>query len=256
MRSVVIPMTPSKLPLTLFFVAIMLVSATSYLPSAHSSQLVVYSRWTMVPPFIDGKMEGLWAAPQITMKSPDYPIDAFAYFLNDQSNLYVLVDAVGDATKDASDECLLWFGFTNSGTGYTARIVVFGDGHLGGTAGYTAAAGFGGSPNSPTPHMTYEFSIPLSVIQIQPGQSITVCSPEWKGRSIVYDYSTSKDNVWPNGLSLSDVNTWTILQTSLLRTVGGVVVQTNKLELLTPYLALAGLVAIASAVVVVKRRRA
>ena len=39
------------------------------------------------------------------------------------------------------------------------------------------------------------------------------------------------------------------------RLVGGVVVSTNKLELLTPYLALAGLVAVVSAVVVVKRRR-
>jgi len=37
--------------------------------------------------------------------------------------------------------------------------------------------------------------------------------------------------------------------------VGGVVVPTNKLEILTPYLALAGLVAAVSAVVVVKKRR-
>jgi len=37
--------------------------------------------------------------------------------------------------------------------------------------------------------------------------------------------------------------------------VGGVVVPTNKLEILTPYLALAGLVAIASAVVAVRKRR-
>ena len=37
--------------------------------------------------------------------------------------------------------------------------------------------------------------------------------------------------------------------------VGGVVVPANKLEILTPYLALAGLVAAVSAVVAVKRRR-
>jgi hypothetical protein len=37
--------------------------------------------------------------------------------------------------------------------------------------------------------------------------------------------------------------------------VGGVVVPTNKLEILTPYLALAGLIAAVSAVVVVKKRR-
>ncbi|MEM2942887.1 MAG: hypothetical protein QXT81_05645 [Candidatus Bathyarchaeia archaeon] len=38
------------------------------------------------------------------------------------------------------------------------------------------------------------------------------------------------------------------------RPVGGIVVPTNKLEILTPYLALAGLVAALSAVVVVRRR--
>jgi hypothetical protein len=39
------------------------------------------------------------------------------------------------------------------------------------------------------------------------------------------------------------------------RPVGGIVMPTNKLEILTPYLAVAGLVAIVSAVVLVKRRK-
>jgi hypothetical protein len=37
--------------------------------------------------------------------------------------------------------------------------------------------------------------------------------------------------------------------------VGGLVMPTNKLEILTPYLALAGLIAAVSAVVAVKRRK-
>jgi hypothetical protein len=37
--------------------------------------------------------------------------------------------------------------------------------------------------------------------------------------------------------------------------VGGVLLPVNKLEILTPYLALAGLIAAVSAVVVVKKRR-
>jgi hypothetical protein len=41
----------------------------------------------------------------------------------------------------------------------------------------------------------------------------------------------------------------------LPRTVGGVTVPTNKLEILTPYLTLAGLAAAVSAVVVIKKRR-
>jgi len=249
-------MSTSKLPLTLFLMTILVVSASAlFLPSAHSTQLVVYSRNTGVPPIIDGKMEGLWSNPQITMNHPDYPIDAFAYCLNDQSNLYVLVDAVGDTTQEPLDECLLWFGFAPSYPGYTARVNVFGDGQVDGTAGYSAAVGFDSSSNSLTPHMIYEFSIPLSLIQIQPGQSITVCSPMWKGRSMVYDKGTDLDNIWPKGLVESDVNTWGILQTSLSRPVGGIVMPTNKLEILTPYLALVGLVAAVSAVMMVGRRK-
>lgn len=248
-------MSTSKLPLTLFFMAILLVSAPAlFLPSAHSTQLVVDSRFTGVPPIIDGKMEGLWSNPQITMKTP-YPIDAFAYFLNDQSNLYVLVDAVGDTTQEDLDECLLWFGFVQSSPGYTAHVNVFGDGTFTGTAGYSADAGFDSSPNRPTPHMIYEFSIPLSLVQIQPGQSITFCSPYFKGKSIVYDSATGLDNVWPIGLDENDVSTWAILQTSLSRPVGGVVMSTNKLEILTPYLALVGLVTAVSSVTMVGRRK-
>jgi len=38
------------------------------------------------------------------------------------------------------------------------------------------------------------------------------------------------------------------------RPVAGIIIPTNKLEILTPYLALAGLIAVVSVVVVVKRR--
>jgi hypothetical protein len=43
--------------------------------------------------------------------------------------------------------------------------------------------------------------------------------------------------------------------TLLRKPVGGILMPTNKLEILTPYLALAGLIAVVSAVVVVKKRR-
>jgi dipeptidyl aminopeptidase/acylaminoacyl peptidase len=49
-----------------------------------------------------------------------------------------------------------------------------------------------------------------------------------------------------------DVPNWQPLPA---RPVGGVTLPTNKLEILTPYLALAGLVAAVSAVVVVRKRR-
>jgi hypothetical protein len=40
-----------------------------------------------------------------------------------------------------------------------------------------------------------------------------------------------------------------------LRPVGGIVMPTNKLEILTPYLALTGLIIAVSAVVVIRKRR-
>ena len=70
----------------------------------------------------------------------------------------------------------------------------------------------------------------------------------------------------PNGIDLYPVGSQTPIRTyptlfNALVTqvraapVGGIVMPANKLEILTPYLALAGLVAAVSAVVVVKKRR-
>jgi hypothetical protein len=53
----------------------------------------------------------------------------------------------------------------------------------------------------------------------------------------------------------SDLMIRAVVDPVAIAAVGGVVVPTNKLEILTPYLALAGLLAVVSAVVVVKRRR-
>ena len=64
--------------------------------------------------------------------------------MNDNSNLYVLVDAVGDKTFAGSDECLLVFGFTSR-----VALKVYGDGTLSPTTGFDGAVGFDSSPNSP-----------------------------------------------------------------------------------------------------------
>ncbi len=58
----------------------------------------------------------------------------------------------------------------------------------------------------------------------------------------------------PFGINLNGENYYIILH-AVTFPVGGVTLPTNKLEILTPYLTLAGLVAALSAVVVVKRRR-
>ncbi|MGA2240028.1 MAG: hypothetical protein ABSG74_12535 [Candidatus Bathyarchaeia archaeon] len=220
---------------------------------------VINTAWTSSPPTIDGKFtQGEWHNLQISMTSPDYPIEAYAYFMNDNSNLYVLVDAVGDKTAGASDECLLWFGFSHGYYLYDARFDVYGDGHMTGTAGYDAAAGFDVSPNSPDQHRIYEFKIPLSLINIQPGQSIEFCSPSFKGNSIVYDGKTGNDNIWPKGLDPTKEETWGILSTQAqpvsapVGPVGGLMQPVNKLVVFAPYLALFGVIG-AVAVVFWKR---
>ncbi|MGB6679700.1 MAG: hypothetical protein WBF08_00070 [Candidatus Bathyarchaeia archaeon] len=249
--------------LPLYLMAIILVSAAC-LPSAHSaSRPVINSQLTARPPSIDGNfMSGEWYNLQITFKSPEYPatyvLPTYVYFLNDDSNLYVLVDAVGDITNDPNDLCLLVFDFQSrikvriEGSSDPATWVKSSD-------NFDAAIGFGGSPNSPNPtndpHKIYEFCIPFNYINAQPGEPIDFCSPyEGKFGSMPYDETDTGDNVWPQGLTgLDDIDDWGIIYTLELRVVGGVVTSINKLDILTPYLVLAGLVMALAVTLFVKK---
>lgn len=87
-------------------ITLLLVSAAMVIvPFAYSQKPEINSQWTNSPPTIDGKFTaGEWSNLQIVMTEPDFPIDAFAYFMNDGSNLYVLVDAIEDTTQDTMDE--------------------------------------------------------------------------------------------------------------------------------------------------------
>jgi len=60
---------------------------------------------------------------------------------------------------------------------------------------------------------------------------------------------------WKNGEVTNSFSTLIPATVTQMGPVGGVVIPTSKLEILTPYLALVGLVAAVSAVVVVKKRR-
>jgi hypothetical protein len=191
--------------------------SVAFVPSAHSIvRPTIMSQWTTQPPTIDGTVtQGEWSNLQITFDSSTYPasyvLPTYVYFLNDQSNLYVLVDAVGDTLDNPSDQCLLVFGFGPSLI--EIRIVGAGGTHQSAPP-FEAAIGFGGSPQSSTTHKIYEFSIPFSYINGQPGQPLDFSSPPWKSVSMPYDADTTKDNVWPLGWTEDNINTYGLLTTT------------------------------------------
>jgi len=222
----------------LILVALVLPMGTVAMPSLASSRIVISSFWVQRPPIIDGVFSlGEWSSPQIVMLGPSYPIDGFAYFVNDASTLFAMVDATGDKTDDAGDLSLLVFDFgiqrTITAKGLSATRIV---------GSYSAAIGFGSSPNSPTKHKIYEFSIPLTYINGKIGEAVDLSSPFGvKTPSIIYDSLTGRDNDWPRGVTLGDISGWGILQLSS-GAVGGILLPTNIFATLMPYLVSVGLV--------------
>jgi hypothetical protein len=243
-------------------IALLLVSAAAVIvPFAYSQRPVINSQWTDSPPKIDGMfMAGEWSNLQIVMTEPDFPIDAFAYFLNDNFNLYVLVDAIEDTTQDTGDECLLVFDFDSR-----IRISIKGtsDSTTKSSEDFDAAIGFESSPNSPNTHVIYEFCIPFSYLNIEPGDPIDFCSPFWKNQaSIPFDPSggENNDNVWPPEIGMgnewrTDRDLWGVLSSGREATVGGIITPTNKLAMLTPYLALVALIGAAISIMIRRTRK-
>ncbi|MCK5626526.1 hypothetical protein KAI23_01000 [Candidatus Bathyarchaeota archaeon] len=243
-------------------IAILLVStAAVMIPFAYSQRPVVNSQYTGSPPTIDGTFTpGEWFNLQIVMTEPDFPIDAFAYFMNDDFNLYVLVDAIEDTTENSNDECLLIFDFESN---KIIRIRGTSENWQKNSENFEAAIGFDSSPNSPNTHMIYEFRIPLSYINIEPGESIDFCSPFWKNQaSIPYDPDggIDNDNIWPPEIGTgtewqTDRDLWGILSSGRHAPVGGLVTPVNKLSILTPYLALVALIGAVISIAIRRTRK-
>jgi hypothetical protein len=239
--------------------AVFLVSGACLVPPTYaplSSRPVISSEWTSRPPVIDGRfVAGEWSNLQIAIQGPGYPDSyvkpTFVYFMNDNIRLYVLVDAPGDTHNDGFDECLLVFGFE-----HRVSVEIIGTEFHG---AFDATAGFDSSPNDPTFHKIYEFSIPFSLIDAELGQPIDFSSPlVGKHFSMPYDSYNGHDNVWPVGLNeenFDNVEAWGTLRIGdPASPVGGFVEPVNKLSMIAPYLALFGTVA-AVAVVVVARKK-
>lgn len=223
---------------------ILMITTLLVLPPVYSNgRPVINSRWITNPPTIDGVFSlGEWSTPQLILLEPTYPINASVYFVNDNTNLYVMVDAVGDGSDSVGDESLLWFNYDPQ----TSTNIV-GQGGVTKTNGYTAAIGYGSSPNNGTDHKIYEFCIPFTYINAVIGQPIDICSPYGKVfNSIAYDSETDRDNIWPPGLDEEILSTWGILNLQAQQhtrprthpTVGGIVSSANRLHILLPYITL------------------
>jgi len=195
--------------LDLLLVMTVLLGALISVPNVKAGRPVINVQWTEMPPTVDGTFtEGEWWNLQIHMTAPSYQIEAFVYFLNDNSNLYVLVDAVGDQTNSAMDECLLVFGFQDQ-----VKVEVIGASGPPSTGRFTAAIGYVGTSNSLAAHKIYEFKIPFSYIHSEPGLGIDFSSPlSGKHVSMPYDGDSGRDNVWPAGLQEGNIDTWGILR--------------------------------------------
>lgn len=185
-------------------------------------------------PTIDGVFDRAeWTRPGLSGR---FPIPINVYFSNDDTFLYICVDAAdesgGDFTQDENDHCLLMFdtnhdeiisaghedlfhisanGFKwhnvpeSDGVAYWVRHCDF-DAH----GGLEGVVGFGTSPNSPVDHRIYEFQIPLSLLGASPGDTVGFASPI-EPESIPYDYSRPigfQHNIWPPDATAGDMATW------------------------------------------------
>jgi hypothetical protein len=188
-------------------------------------------------PTINGVITaGEWpATPQLIIPSSTTGLLTYFYCMNNSTDLYILVNAIGDTTADSwCDECLLYFGF-NGSTPVRAETWIHGSGNTGTEvpvgSGILAAIGFNNN-------RIYEWKIPLSAVSnpapVQ-GQLIDFSSPLAPGylekycksieiggenkthenmsyASMPYDGTTGKDNIWPPGLNFGYRNTWGLLQ--------------------------------------------
>lgn len=202
------------------FIVILCVS----IPSIHVSGVkpIILSKHD-TPPTIDGAFpSGEWTNHQLYFEQGVdvggyLSLEAYVYFVNDNTYLYIMVDAIGDTSDDDYDECLFWF--HNGGTERHLSIVRK-DGLIHSNDFY-AVIGFGISPNSAQDHRMYEWRIPLDYINVVSGGSVDMCSPHWKDvASMGYDETTGYDNVWPEGVDDTNYDTWGILQLAT-KPVGG-----------------------------------
>jgi hypothetical protein len=201
-------------------------------PAAYSyAGGLLESTYTVTHPTIDGSFnpfEGEWPADYV-LKILDQQVDATLYIQNNNQSVFLMVDAASivsimDTTEEDLDHCSIYLYYNGKGI----RVTVLGDntkfcestnspgtplawGPISCPSGLNASAGFGSSPDTPSPdHRMYEFQIPLSSIGAAPGDTIYFASPDDNPGSLPYNYNggDQRYNIWPLAATASDLSTW------------------------------------------------
>lgn len=192
------------------------------------------SGWADAAPTIDGVLSpGEWADAalvELVLADPTNQVSASLLVTNDGDNLYICYDAYGDTTNDLDDSSSVAFDtgnddFASDGAEHefwmTAAFSTS-EGHMVySTAsswwvshcspfshpGLAGAVGFGASPGHAVDHRVYEYSIPLSLLGISPGDVIGFFggSHSYPG---VGDADAWDTSTWP-------VRTWATLEMDL-----------------------------------------
>ena len=187
------------------------------------------SGWAYETPVIDGEVSvDEWfgaATVDLMLNDPMNDVQATMYILNDEEYLYILIDATGDESETYGDAASVSFDTNGDGLAadglddqFVLEATELGtdsyhqvydsyswdwithcspfDEMLTDHDGLAGAIGFGASPDSTTSHRIYEFSIPLALLMISPGDSIGFASLSSMEPGVFdaagYDYST-----WP-----------------------------------------------------------
>jgi hypothetical protein len=169
--------------------------------SAHSESDYIHSRWDSYAPVIDGDFNLTeWADSTLVdlRLVGSNTLDAYLYAKNNDTHLFIALDAVEDEVEDTSDTASISFDGDHNGaptdngdheltikgsldascTGHNSAKCHFvysqttnrwwaKDGMDQGQpyqSGLDAAIGFGNSSKSSTPHRIYEFSVPIEMI--------------------------------------------------------------------------------------------
>jgi hypothetical protein len=268
-------MTTRILPLTILLV-VLIVSASctiAYVYEARAGSGLTLSAYTNTTPTIDGNIQASeWADAATATIGPFGPGNIYSgtlYMMNDGVNLYIAVVIQGDGDLGSDDNVRFYFDNDNGGemarepgdddiiNQGTSTVIgdIFSDGTFdqwdtlfGGTNDGQVASSRQGSLNM------FELSHPLD--DDDDAHDFSLSAGQTVGFALTVVINTNWITNIPGFGIYSDPSTYVNYVVAHEHgPVGGVVAHINKFEILAPYLALAGLIAVISTVYVIKRRK-